>query len=320
MINKEQLLEKYTDKNGIIDWLEISATKGLSEEFIREFQDEVDWSYISLYQVLGEDFIRELSNKVDWYCIGRHQVLREDFIREFQDKVDWEDISIKQALSEDFIREFKDEVDWYYISMNQKLSEEFIREFQDRVRWKCISRYQKLSEEFIREFQDRVDWFWVSANQILSEEFIREFKDKVNLELVVNYQVLSKEFLEEFDLQRKDNFQDLTTTDKKQLLLDLNMYECHDDYFIAYKGIRRDNYSCFNFQYQYFAGEVYTCHSDYSNKQNSFGLSAWTYDKAKEYCSQKVIKVKINYEDISRVVHQGSKIRCCKFEVLEEVE
>jgi hypothetical protein len=27
------------------------------------------------------------------------------------------------------------------------------------------------------------------------------------------------------------------------------MYECYDDYFIAYKAIRSDNYSLYNFQY-----------------------------------------------------------------------
>ncbi len=199
------------------------------------------------------------------------------------------------------------------------MSEDFIREFSDRVDWIEISSRQKLNEDFIREFSDRVDWIEISSRQKLSEDFIREFEDKVSW-MVVNYQILSKEFIKEIDLQRKDNFQDLTTADKKQLLVDLDMYECYDDYFIAYKGIRRDNYSAYNFQYQYLVGEVYTCHADYSNEQNSFGLSAWTLDKAKEYCNQKIIKVKVNYEDIARIVHKGGKIRCCKFEVLEEVE
>lgn len=50
--------------------------------------------------------------------------------------------------------------------------------------------------------------------------------------------------------------------------------------------------------------------------ENSFGLSAWTYENAKAYCSDLVIEVKIFIEDIAAIVHDGGKIRCTKFEVL----
>jgi len=43
----------------------------------------------------------------------------------------------------------------------------------------------------------------------------------------------------------------------------------------------------------------------------------WTYDKAKEYCDELVIKVKVNYSDVGRVVHDGGKIRCFKFTTLD---
>jgi hypothetical protein len=57
-------------------------------------------------------------------------------------------------------------------------------------------------------------------------------------------------------------------------------------------------------------------HCDCTNNENSFGLSAWNYNNAKEYCDELVIKVKIYIKDIGRVVHDGGKIRCSKFLVL----
>jgi len=47
------------------------------------------------------------------------------------------------------------------------------------------------------------------------------------------------------------------------------LYECHDDYFIAYKGIRSDRHSNYNFQYQYFSW------ADSTSNEDSFGLSTW---------------------------------------------
>jgi hypothetical protein len=38
----------------------------LSEDFIREFQDEVDWKCVSGYQNLSEKFIKEFRNNLDW--------------------------------------------------------------------------------------------------------------------------------------------------------------------------------------------------------------------------------------------------------------
>ena len=95
------------------------------------------------------------------------------------------------------------------------------------------------------------------------------------------------------------------------------MYECHKDFFYAYKGIRNDRYSKYNFQYQYLPGETYECFSDYSDNENSFGLSAWTKEGAENYCSELVIKVKIYYRDVTAVVHNNKKIRCKKLTVMD---
>ena len=235
-------------------------------------------------------------NDIDWEMLSYSKNLSEHFIREFQNKVDWNYISISQKLSEDFIKEFQDKLCWFYVSEYQKLSENFIREFQNEVYWDYISKYQKLSENFIREFQNEVSWCYICEHQKLSPEFIKEF------DLVID---------EDSWLYKDAEF-------KKKQVIETGLYECYDDYFIAYKSIRNDRYSFFNFQYQYLKGGVYECHCDTTKDENSFGLSAWTEEEAKNFYSRGlIVKVKIKYKDVGRVVHKGGKIRCFKFEVLD---
>jgi hypothetical protein len=282
-----------------VDWNYISIYQNLSESFIREFKDMVKWNWISEYQKLSEDFIREFSDRVVWGHISQYQELSEGFIREFKDKVNWACVSSYQKLSDDFIREFSDMVDWYQISARQELSEDFIREFKHKVNWSDISIYQKLSEDFIREFKGDVSWYLISSYQKLSDGFIREFKYNLDLDSIArNWAYKDAEFL-------------------KAQVEKTGLYECHDDYFIAYKGIRSDRYSKYNFQYQYLPGETYESFCDCSSSENSFGLSVWTEEKAKEYSDELVVKVKVRYEDVGRVVHNGGKIRCRKITILD---
>ena len=258
-----------------------------------------NWARLSLCESLTEDFIQEFKDKVDWTCISRYPHLSEDFIRKFADRVDWYYISAYQYLSENFIREFADKVGWYWISRCQQLSEDFIREFKDKVNWYYISAYQHLAEDFIREFKDKVSWGWVSRYQHLSKEFIEEFKDKIYMNLIA------------------DSWHYKSVEEKKKAVIDTGLYECHDDYFIAYKGIRRDRYSKFSFQYQYLKGHTYETWCDCSADEDSFGFSAWTKTGARDYCKELVVRVKVRYEDVGRVVHNGGKIRCFKIEILD---
>lgn len=92
-----------------IKWKKVSAYPNLSEDFIREFENELDWSEMSYNQKFTETFIREFSHKVDWHGIGCSQKISEDFIREFKDKeFNWLHFIKYQKVSEDFIREFQD--------------------------------------------------------------------------------------------------------------------------------------------------------------------------------------------------------------------
>ena len=175
---------------------------------------------------------------------------------------------------------------------------DFIREFIDRLKWEHILQYQILSEDFIRENQDKVDWKSIARYQKLSDNFIQEFQHKLGNVNRLSWLYKDKKFL------------------KKQVV-DSKLYECYDDYFIAYKGIRIDRYSKYNFQYQYLKGETYESHCDCTNDENSFGLSVWTEEMARDYCNDFIVKVKVNYEDVGRLVHDNGKIRCKKITIIE---
>jgi len=256
---------------------------------------------------------------MNWFEISQTPGLTEDFIREHKDLVCWTYISKYQKLSEDFIREHKDLVCWVYISTYQKLSEDFILEHKSLVNWYNISVYQKLSEDFIRENKDLVYWVYISEYQKLSEDFIREHKNLVNWIYISQYQKLSEDFIREFNLSiPTDNWLYISAEDKLSIVRQTNLYEIDGEYIIAYKGVRSDNYSKFNFQYKYEVGETYSCHADFNlSNENSFGLSAWTLEKAREYCNQKILKVKIHASDLAAVVHKGGKLRCQKFLVIK---
>ena len=207
----------------------------------------------------------------------------------------------KGELYKKSFEEFKNNVYWYYISTYQNLSEDFIREFEDSVDWNYISRYQNLSEDFIREFKDKVYWYGISAYQNLSSKFRKEFKIEVPK---TNW------------LYKPVNF-------KLKYIKENTDYEVIDDkYIIAYKSIRNNNYSIYNFQYKYEIGEEYKSHCDCNiDNENSFGLSAWTKKGALDYYNKgKLIKVKIAIKDIGAIVHNNNKIRCFKFKVLEEIK
>ena len=238
------------------------------------------------------------TNYTGWLEISMCQKLTEDFIERHADKVNWDYISIYQKLSEVFIEKHSDKVNWYYISEDQKLSEDFIEKHSDKVNWDYISRCQKLSEDFIERHADKVLWDYISEYQKLSEDFINKYSDKL-VHDIIRVSWLYK-----------------STEEKKAAVISTGLYECHEDYFIAYKGMRSDRYSNYNFQYRYLPGETYESHCDFSSAENSFGLSVWTEKAATNYCNELVIKVKVRYEDVGRLVHDNGKIRCTKITVL----
>ena len=173
----------------------------------------------------------------------------------------------------------------------------------DKIHWYYISIYQKLSENFIEKHSDKVYWYQISQYQKLSEEFI----NKHNLKIPETCWVYK------------------TKEEKLNYIKENNLpYELSKDekYIIAYKSTRSNGYSCYNFQYLYKLGKTYESHCDCNvDDENSFGLSAWTKEKALEYYNKgKLFKVKIMIEDIGCFVHNNYKIRCRKLKILEEID
>ena len=260
----------------LMNWEEISRYKGLCK-----------------YKGLCEAFIEKYIDRVNWYFISIYQKLSEDFIEEHTDKINWDNISICQHLSESFIEKHIDRVNWYFISIYQKLSEIFIEKHADKLNWEYISRYQCLSENFIEKHADKVDWDNISIYQVITPEFADKYNIKIN------------------------NNSQRTATEWKKMIEKTGLYECHENYFYAYKNIRNDRYSHFNFLYLYLPGETYDCLSDYSDGENSFGFSVWTEAKAYDYSGNgMVVKLKINYTDVTAIIHNSNKIRCKRITVL----
>ncbi len=246
---------------------------------------------------LSDTFIEKYKDKVDWYWVSQNQKLSEEFIEKHKDDVYWTNISDAQKLSETFINKHKSNVDWNKILTYQKLSESFIEKHKDNVDWDYISVYHKLSEEFIEKHKDNVNWFFISLYQKLSEVFIEKY----------NYR---------FNFDHKNNL--LYASTERKLLLIPNDYEIKDGYVYGYKAIRDDRYSTFNFQYKYEVGQTYESHCDHNiDNENSFGLSVWTEEKAKDFYNRGiVVKVRFKVEDLGAVVHGGNKLRVKRLEIL----
>jgi len=300
-------------------WGDLWLKGTVSEEFIETFHRKVGWMRISQSQRLSEHFIEKFRDKLDWDFVCPCQILSEAFMEKFQDKLVWESISAFQVLSEAFMEKFQDKLVWESISGFQVLSEAFMEKFQDKICWKSISKHQRLSEPFIEKFQQQVIWESICKFQPLSEKFIEKFRTNIQLDFVSKYQKVSSEFVNKHNISiPEDCWLHKSVEFKRQQILQTKKYILEDDYIIAYKGIRSDNYSVYSFLYQYFVGETYTSQCDCSiDIENSFGLSAWTLKDAKRYCNQKIIKVKIHLNDLGCIVRGENKLRCFKFTVVE---
>ena len=301
-----------------------SYRRPIATEFIDLHKDRLNWHWICQFQKLSEDFIELNSDRVVWGLISEYQKLSGDFLERNKHKLPLFWICQKQILSEEFIwrNAAKDNnFNWAIICRYQSLSESFIEKASGLVNWACVSIYQKLSEEFIERNADRVDWGMISIFQKLSEKFIERHAGRLNWNSINKYQKLSKEFRARHNLKLpKDNWLFTDKQTKRKAIENCDLYELDGDYVIAYKGIRSDGRSRYNFRYHYELGGIYEAHADHNlDNDDSFGLSAWTEYDAKQYCGQKLIKVKIHLDDVAALVHNGGKIRCTRLEVIEEL-
>ena len=326
----EYFIEKYSDK---LSWDMISEYQELSEPFIDKHKNDVNWIKISTSQKLSELFIEKYSDKISFYDLPRNLYVPFEVLSKYLDKINFCALAISKPLTEEFISKYRNSFDWYYICKYQKLSNEFIINNCNLLWWENVIKYQKLSNQFIDEnFQLLMSNCYklnkhLPKYQKLSIENITKYINELDLECLIKYQKLPVDIITKNNasflknaIKNKCFWQYQPTEFKKQKLAETGKYECHDDYFIAYKAIRPDRYSLFNFQYQYLPNKTYESHCDCTGAENSFGLNVGTYKFAMSYPITNncvIAKCKINYEDIGRIVHNGEKVRCFKITVLE---
>ena len=353
----DNILKLYS-KNDIVHILDdLTYYKKFSETFIETYYNYFKFeSVIYGTQLVSEEFIEKhlinLDNKSTWNNISSCQILSEKFIEKYQDKVDWYNITSCQILSEEFIEKYLHKLSWIGVQIGQHLSNEFLEKHYDKLDLKKIIEKQKLYPSFlVKHFEDicKNDLLAdVVKFQKLDDDFIRKYiiirkciinsNEKYVISRLIKYQKLSPNLINDYrDLFKHeykyefynfnkindlyvfgDNWLYKDTKFKKQQIIDTGLYECYDDYFIAYKAIRQDRYSYFNFQYKYEPGKIYEEKCNCTNIGNSFGLNVGTYKYAKNYGGNKsiIIKCKIRYEDVGRLVHNNKKVRCFKIEIL----
>lgn len=277
---------------------------------------------MELYQKINSRLLLDYKSNDDiewgkrkWQILSK-VIFSEEEMDTYKDILDWSYACSYQYMSEKFIEEHLDYIDWNSVSSCQKLSEEFMEKYKDKIRWKQICIYQKLSEDFINKNKDKIFWDLISIFQPLSVIFITQNMNWLDWERVSRYQKFPEKLPE-----INDNWIYKPTEEKKKAVVNTGLYECHDDYFIAYKAIREDRYSIFNFQYKYEKGGIYESWCDCTGNENSFGLSVGTYEHCRSYAEYGIpyiiVTCKVKYEDVGRVVYDGEKIRCFKIEILE---
>lgn len=323
----EDFIARYENN---LNWNLISCYQGnLSESFIRQYQNEYDWLYGLIHQPVSESFIREFSGKVIWRWIIPYQVLSENFIKEILDKLDWEFISSHQILSENFIRENSYRVDWDKISSCQNISESFIETFEKEIIWCNLLRSKELSENFIRKHKEHFYNYYDGYKNLVKTQ-------KISLSL-------ARELGEE-ETFLKYNTSLVSPTEWKQIIADTKVFECFDDYFYAYipiSNIYRSQYSNVDFV----EGKIINKFTGYERGQSG-GVQFTSRQEAFNECdinifdihdskcdrneinnrntkirnnnvapfirgsyysaSMKIAKVKINYEDVTKVNKKGS--------------
>lgn len=327
-------VRKHSDK---VNLLQIIKRRKVSEEFLREFYNKIVeenlLQEICKYQIVSESFVEDIvkylspSDLYEFEC----NFVSESFVRRNANKINWGNVCRSVCLSENFMREFDNKLKWMVVSRYQKLSEQFMDDYADKLCWANVFAYQKLSEAFLRKHVDKDSWSLIAVYQKLSEPFIIEFMDRFAsmnmLKDILKYQVVSCELFN--SIKRFEYYADTSSKwsyaskeVKLNALKNISHYEIIDDeYIVAYKMVRLDNYSHYNFQYKYEVGQEYEAHCNcHVDEENSFGLSAWTKEKAiLSYDNGKLLKVHIDIDDIGVIIPERDyKIRAKKFKVISE--
>lgn len=185
-----------------IFWNEISNRHDLTEDFIREFADNINWRVLSGSEnlVLSDEFLEEFSDKIVWPWISSYKRLELRDLRRWKNKLYWEGICRNQKLSEEAIREFSDRMKWDIISASQKLSEKLMEDVLNFLDISSIARRQKLSEAFIEKHWDVFKPYinFIARHQKLSAPFVWKHIDVLDIDAMAKNSKINMNLREKF--------------------------------------------------------------------------------------------------------------------------
>ena len=225
---------------------------------------------------------------------------------EFTTKTNWDYISIAVPLPLEFIHKYRYFLNWDFISAYQPVTEYFVKKHLDFVNFNHLFMAHKFNESFIREFHHMADINLVLKHQALSEALLEELIPEIDLSYASKYQKLSDKFRRKHKIRKPDNNWLYDTTGfKKQMVIKTGLYECHRYHFIAYKGIQPNRHPVYNNIHCYQPGGYYYSNADHTAAQNSFGIHVATKKEAQTYCPDLIIKCRILYHNVARVLKSG---------------
>lgn len=255
----------YKDKRAV-QWNKICQEEKLSEQFIRENEEQVNWRLLSEHQQLSEAFIREFSGRLFWEPVLAEQKVSEQFIEEFAAEERWEPAhgKLSKRQLKTLEREGKDfDIDeyWAIVSMKQELanakglSPAFMEKHHDKLSWSCLSLCQTLPMSLIDRHADKVDWHTVTRVQVLSERFIEKHRSRVEWETISFHQDLSERFINRHhakmsfisaEQKRSESFlythlekMDIASVLENQNLRNVKKYEPFDIYSVGKNGRKK---------------------------------------------------------------------------------
>ena len=87
IVKLEQQKEIYLQKCGG-KWMKICRFMELSEDFMREYINELDWMYISMNQKLSIQFLTDFQDKIDWkYFASYNKKITKEILQTFPEKI-----------------------------------------------------------------------------------------------------------------------------------------------------------------------------------------------------------------------------------------
>lgn len=92
------------------------------------------WDTLCHYGSLTEDFVREFVNDINWRSFNEYIVLEGDMIREFKDYINLNNYFRFGRLPKEMIRELKNDINW------DKLKTAYLKHLKEDIKKEFLNR------------------------------------------------------------------------------------------------------------------------------------------------------------------------------------